>query len=279
LSALRKSAERTLQAAQTNADLTRERRTGGVATALDVERAQADVERAKQNIADVELQIELANRSLRTLTSIEPSGESPVMREDDLHEEAPLTQWESIDSGIPAIDAATEQARSAYANAKAAKLSLIPLLTANFVERFTNATSFIGQPYYYTMMLNLVWRLDVPAIANIRIQSKLAEMADVRKERVRLLTHDQIHDAWQRVRTNIVKSHSARAQAKAAELAAQYANERYASGAGTQLDVIQARRDSFAAEVARIQADADLMLARALLRLNAGQSLEKDFVR
>src|SRR5262245_5080344 len=38
LGALRQSAERTLQAAQANADLTRERRTGGVATALDVER-------------------------------------------------------------------------------------------------------------------------------------------------------------------------------------------------------------------------------------------------
>jgi len=36
---------------------------------------------------------------------------------------------------------------------------------------------------------------------------------------------------------------------------------------------LQAQRDAFAAEVARIQADADLVNARAQLRLAAGKSL------
>jgi outer membrane protein TolC len=39
---------------------------------------------------------------------------------------------------------------------------------------------------------------------------------------------------------------------------------------GTQLELIQADRDAFAAEAGRIQADADLLNARQQLRLAAG---------
>jgi outer membrane protein TolC len=44
-------------------------------------------------------------------------------------------------------------------------------------------------------------------------------------------------------------------------------------GTITQLDLLQAQRDAFNAEVSRIQADADLVNARVQLRLSAGQSL------
>jgi outer membrane protein TolC len=40
---------------------------------------------------------------------------------------------------------------------------------------------------------------------------------------------------------------------------------------GTQLELIQADRDAFAAEAGRIQADADLLNARIQLRLVSGE--------
>ena len=40
----------------------------------------------------------------------------------------------------------------------------------------------------------------------------------------------------------------------------------------SQLDLIQADRDAFAAEAARIQSDADLLNARLQLRIAAGAS-------
>ncbi|MDB4969776.1 MAG: outer rane efflux protein [Myxococcales bacterium] len=274
--ALRGSAQRTLAAAQSNAELTRERRAGGVATALDVERAQAEVERARQNIADAELQSELARRALTTLTGVTASAEIGGS-EDDLHAEAPLEKWEATpEATIPTLAAAAEQARSAATNARAARLSLIPTLTATFVERVTNATSFTGQPNYFTFTLNANWRLDLTTIASIRVQSALAQISRIREQRTRLAVRDQIYEAWQRTRTGIIKSQAARAQARAADLAAQFATERYTNGAGTQLDVVQAQRDAFAAQVGRVQADADLAFARTLLRLTAGVSIDQD---
>jgi outer membrane protein TolC len=275
--ALRRSTEKNLAAAQDSLDLSRERRAGGIATQLEVERAAAEVERAKQNIADAELLSRLSRRSLRTLTGIEPAGDVPSP-EDDLHEEAPLEVWEKTpDEQVPLLAASAELVRSAAANARAAKLSLVPTLSATGLERFTNATAFLfGHNAIFSAALGLSWRLDVPTLANMRTTSANAAIAGIRHERVRLVVRDQIHEAWQRVRANIAKSRAARAEVFAADLAAQFAGERYASGAGTQLDLVQAQRDAFAATVARIQSDADLVFARALLRLTSGVPLEKD---
>jgi len=45
------------------------------------------------------------------------------------------------------------------------------------------------------------------------------------------------------------------------------------AGTITQLDLLQAQRDAFNAEVSRIQADADLINARVQLRLSSGGTL------
>ena len=68
-----------------------------------------------------------------------------------------------------------------------------------------------------------------------------------------------------------MKSTAARAQAEAAQKAAELALDRYRAGALTQLDVTQSQRDLFQAQTARIQADADLSLARVVLRVVAGK--------
>jgi outer membrane protein TolC len=47
----------------------------------------------------------------------------------------------------------------------------------------------------------------------------------------------------------------------------------YQAGSATQLELLQAQRDAFQAEVTRIQDDANLLNARAQLRLSAGQSM------
>jgi outer membrane protein TolC len=99
-----------------------------------------------------------------------------------------------------------------------------------------------------------------------------ADVQMVRSERSRRNVEDDIFDAYTRVRTGIVKSASARAQTQAALRAEQLALSRYQSGALTQLDVTQAQRDAFDAQASSIQADADLLYSRVILRLAAGKA-------
>ncbi|MHB1846592.1 MAG: TolC family protein [Deltaproteobacteria bacterium] len=273
---LRRSAQRTLEVSQANLALVQDRRHEGITTDLDVNRAVAETERARSNIADAELAAQLSRRALVTLTGVVPAGEV-LESVDDLHEEAPLEVWEGTpEERLPSLQAAVDQNRAAELGQRAARFALLPTLSGSLNEHFTNATSFVGQSAYYTGMVLLGWRLDLSTLENLRVQAAASAIAHVAEERVRLATHDQIFDAWQRVHADIAKSRASRAQVKAAELAAQYARERYLEGAGTQLEVVEAQREAFAADVARRQADADLSYSRAVLRLAAGQPLDSE---
>ena len=148
----------------------------------------------------------------------------------------------------------------------------MPTLSANAQERITNATGFTGRTSAYTMQGMLSWRLDYSAYSTAQAQASAADVQKVRAERARRGVEDDIFDAWERVRTGIVKSASARAQAEAALRAEELALARYQSGALTQLDVTQSQRDAFQAQASRIQADADLLYSRVVLRLAAGKS-------
>jgi len=123
-------------------------------------------------------------------------------------------------------------------------------------------------------MLGLTWRLDVKSVGQIRARQAGAAFAHVQEEGARASARDTVHEAWQRVRTGIIRSQAARAQVAQSRIAADAARERYAAGTGTQLDLIQARRDLGSAEASRIQADADLSFARVLLRLSAGEAVD-----
>jgi outer membrane protein TolC len=94
-----------------------------------------------------------------------------------------------------------------------------------------------------------------------------------REERVKLAARDGIHQQWETVHVNIVRSRSARVGAQAAHSASKQARDRYEAGTTTQLDVLQAQRDAFTADVTQIQADAQLINARAQLLVASGTSL------
>jgi len=274
--ALKTSAQRSLDAAQANLDLTRTRRQGGVATDLDVNRASAEVERSRQSISDADLTAELSRRALLTLTGVQPQGEAAAP-EDDLHEEAPLESFmQSGGDALPVVAAATEQRKGAESAALAAQLALVPSVTASAMEHFTNATGFTGRSSLYVITGNLRWQVDLTTFGTMRSQAAAAEVARLREQGARQAAQDQIHEAWFRVHNGIAKSQAARAAATSAQAAVARARERSQQGAGTQLELIQAERDAFGAEVSRLQADADLSYARAALRLTAGHPLDEE---
>jgi outer membrane protein TolC len=197
------------------------------------------------------------------------SGAAPLS--DDLHPEPALERFVAGAASTPAVRAAIAERAAAERGATAQQLAVLPTLGGNVSDRYTNATGFLGGHHSaYAATLSLVWAADFTMAPAIRARNAEAAAARAREEQARLTTGDAIFRAWSTIDADLARSHSARTQAAVAARAAEVARTRYRSGVGTQLELIQADRDAFAAEAGRIQADADLLNARTQLRLIAG---------
>jgi outer membrane protein TolC len=272
-SALVLAAEKSLANSEENLAYVRSRVALGVATELDQERAIANVESAKQDLADANLIVVTAGRNLETLSGLRPS-KVEAYPEDDLHREGSLEEWITR-RDLPSDRVQAELVQASKSAKKAAQYALLPTLSAKAQERVTNATGFTGQAASYTLQGILAWRLDYGTYATAQSQRAAAEIQRIQAERIRRSAEDVIFDAYNRVETGIIKSASARAQAQAATKAANLALERYKVGAVTQLEVTQSQRDAFQAQASRVKADADLALARVLLRAVAGLPIDE----
>jgi outer membrane protein TolC len=231
------------------------------------------VERNVQQVAAAELQASLVARALESGSGVAPALEGSVALADDLHEEAQLERFQPQDEAIPSLAAAIEARRAAEKLAGAQRLTLVPSLSASVTERVSDFEGLAGHDAFWQAVVGLTWSFDLTTLAGIRSQDAAAEGARAREQRARLAARDDIHRAWMTVRTSIARSRSARVQADVSERAADLARNRYQVGEGSQLDLLQAQRDAFAADAGRIQADADLVNARAQLRIAAGESL------
>jgi len=245
----------------------------GAAAILDVDRARADVEQQVQQVASAELQLALAARALESASEVKPDVSAAVQLADDLRPEPEMDVFARGLAALPAVRAAAANTRAAQEQADAERLALVPSIAGTFSERGTTAPGLAGHDWSYQAALTFTWSLDLTNFANIRGQDAAVEAARARELRARLAAGDAIHRQWNTVAAGIARSRSARAGREAAVHAAAQAQERYRAGTITQLDLLQAQRDAFTAEVSRIQADADLVNARAQLRLSSGQSL------
>jgi outer membrane protein TolC len=269
-SALVRSANESIGAAEANRSYVEARRAAGAATDLDLERASANVERTRRDLADAQLGVSLAGRALETLSGLTPEASETSPGEDELHSEGALDDWLALAADNPANRVAGHLAEAAEQSRKAARMSLLPTLSGSAQERISNATGFNGQVSNYSLQLMLTWRLDYGTMATDAAQQAALEAQTVRRERTQRAIADAAFEAFQRVENGIAKSRAARAESRAAARAALLAQERYTVGAATQLDVTEAQRDAFLASAAQIQADFDLASARAALRLAAG---------
>ena len=270
--ALQESAQRSLESAQANLQVVKDRVDAGTAPDVDLAQAQANLARAEQDVADVELSRVLAMRQLETLSRIPPQPPKGFPH-DDLRTEAPLKQWLSRGmENLPELRVAELQVELAEDSERAAAYAYLPTLSAQGQERITNVTGFTGQNTSYTLSATLSMRFDLSLPAQQRVASAAADQSRAIAMRTQRTAEDTIVEAWQRVKANIAKGRAARAQLKAADRAASLTNERYTVGAATQLDVINAQREAFDADVARIRSDLDLLQSRSVLRLAAGDA-------
>jgi outer membrane protein TolC len=250
--------------------LAHDRHDSGTGSELDVQRALADLAKAQQNVTAAQLAVTNNRRDLYSLTGLNAEAAGAVP-EDDLHEEPALETWAGKADRMPAVQSAAASVAAADEGVKAAKIAFLPTVAANVEEKFTNATAFVGgHSAIYLAQLVASWRLDTTLGPEIRAQKAAAAVARAHQDQARQDAEDAVFHDWQQIRADIESARSSRAQVAAAQLAASLAEDRYQSGVATQLDVLQARQDAFSADVARIQADADLAYARLALRLDSG---------
>jgi outer membrane protein TolC len=271
--ALRESAERSTKVAEEQQRLQEVRANAGAATELELLRARAEVQRNKQLVSDASVTVATTRRSLLTMTGIDPGDEAPLPP-DDMRPEPPEKDLEQGVESLPAVLAADQDHIATERNADQAKFALVPVIGAQFTERLSNATGFTGQVSKWNAGAALTWRLDLPTILGINVATSQEQTAKLAAERQRLNSRDQINTDWQRTVAAIQKVEAAKALVEAAARASQVARDRYAAGAATQLDVIQADRDLLQAEVSQIASRTELGSARLSLRISAGQPLE-----
>jgi len=191
----------------------------------------------------------------------------------DLHPEPALSIFEDELPNVPSVAAAAAATRAAQQQADSQKLALLPTIAGSFTEFATNAPGFQPSHWYWQAGVSASWRFDWTNVGNIRSFDAAAAATRAQELKARLAAGDSIHKYWQTVLANIAQSRSARVGEEASVHAAEQARVQYQAGTATQLDLLQARRDAFQASVTRIQNDANLINARAQLRLSVGQSL------
>jgi outer membrane protein TolC len=277
-SAVASAARRTLAAAEDNARYIKTRVEAGFASDLDLQRALAEVERDRQAMEDADYSEVTLARTLETLAGLIPDndsvGDSLALPLDDLHAESPLAEWTTGVDRLPSVQAAALDQRASEYTLAATRAAWYPALSAQATERATNATGF-GKSPCYLVEVGASWRLlDFANQRAVSAQRAATEASAVRHDRALAAAADEVFTDWHQVQTQIAKSRAARSSLDASRLALSVAREEYRSGKATLLDVVQAERDAFSAEVTDIQAEADLASARATLRLSAGRSPE-----
>jgi outer membrane protein TolC len=158
------------------------------------------VERQTQQLASAQLQLVLDSRSLRSQTGIEPETGAPPSIVDDLHEEAPEAAFQPLESGLPSLATAIESRRAQQQQARAQRFSLLPSLSGNVTETFTNAPGFSNHEWSWQATLTLGWNIDLTTVASVRTQDAQVDAAVAREERARLTARDEIGssgDVWQ----------------------------------------------------------------------------------
>jgi outer membrane protein TolC len=272
-SGIERAAIRALQASRDSLEVIRGKRLAELASDTDVARAEAEVERRVQALAEARLSRALAERRLRTLTGLDTHGEAPLP-EFDATAPPPLAELTRSLSTLPAVRAATADEAASVSTKSGAWLAFLPRLNAEASQRFTNVTGLARSPAW-AAGVSAEWRLDPSTWGSARREQANVTVASLSKQRATEEALAAIEDAHEEVSARIARACAANAQITAARRAAETARARLNAGTATTLDVTLAERDVFDAEVAEAQARAELTRSRAHLMLASRPGAER----
>jgi outer membrane protein TolC len=271
--ALVTSAERALATDEASLAEVLVRMAAGTAEQLEVERSKASVESSRQSVETAVYNVAVAERRLATLSGLAPLPGGTLV-DDDLHAEAPLETFSGTKTARQIAAELDEDAQRSVEDQT--RKRLLPTLSANGTERFTNATGFANNSVFFQGLVTLSWTFDASLFSETASQRAASEEMAVRTARTARDKDDDVYTSWLRVRAQIASCRAARANAESTKLAYQIARTRYAAGTAQQIDLLQADRDAFSADVTRIQTNGDLRYDRIALKLAAGRPIEQE---
>jgi outer membrane protein TolC len=246
---------------------TRARQEVGVASVSELARAEAEVLRAEQAREEAGLAVTLAERNLANLTGVELRGRAlPEIAAEETAPSGTLEDHIQHLDDTPAVRAARADVLAAERGVHAGWLAFVPTVAGTASERVTNAVGF-GPNSSWSVALTATWTLDFLRPAQVGTRDASLSAARARLERAEQQARLQIEDAWHRSHALAARARTTAAVLDASRRAAEDARARYEVGVASQLELVQAERDLFAAEVSRVQALADLAVARATLAI------------
>lgn len=235
----------------------------GESPSTDVSQASARLAEARAGLARVEGMRVSSAAHFRNLTGLEPVDLQPLPSNPVL----PATLDEAMDAATrnnPALAQSEASLRAAQAAARGARAERLPTVGA-FVEGATVRDQFF--PDYRADSATVGIRARWELFSGGRVSGKVAETdssvraADARARAMRMQVEEQVISAFQDVRTAQLVEQAATEQAAAAAQALDSITQEVRVGMKPQLDLLDAERESIAAEAGAARAGTDRIVA------------------
>src|SRR6202012_2857170 len=114
---------------------------------------------------------------------------------DDLHEEAPLSQWAGRDpSSLPKVEEAAGTPEAAERQLAPARAKWLPPVSGSPMENSTNLTENLGRKDFYTLLGLATWHLDLSTGPGVSAQHAAVDGARAREAQARIDAADAIYD-------------------------------------------------------------------------------------
>ena len=248
--------QRTLQNRQDSLDLTKSRQTGGVATLLDLRQSEQLVYTAAETIPSLESQIEQTENQIRLLLGENPGevvrGRS--LTEQGLPPEVPAGLPSELLERRPDIRAAEQNLIAANAEIGVAKAAYFPTLSLSGAlgGQSTQLANLFSGP---SSVWSLAPQITQPIFTAGRLKSNV-KLTEAQREQALIQYEKTIQTAFSEVSNALIahqRVRESRIQQEALVFALQdrlrLAYIRYRGGVDTQLNALDADRDTFQAEL------------------------------
>jgi outer membrane protein len=235
----------------------------GESPSTDVSQAAARLAEAQAGLARAQGMQVSAEAHFRNLTGLEPVDLQPL----PVNPALPATLDEAMDAAThnnPALAQAEAALRAAQAAARGARAERLPTVGA-FAEGATVRDQFF--PDYRADSATVGIRARWALFSGGRVSGKVAETdsgvraADARLRAARMQIQEQVISAFQDIRTAQLVEQAATDQATAAAQALDSVGQEVRVGMKPQLDLLDAERESIAAEAGAARAATDRIVA------------------